>query len=63
MGDRASRPAQFTTTSTPPNSCSAWSNTVATALSSATSACTQIARPPEAVITATVSSAAAASWA
>ncbi len=53
--------AAFTTTSTPPNSCSARSNSAATACSSATSARTAIAFPPSAVIAFTVSSAEAVS--
>ena len=52
-------PAAFTTTSTPPNSRSAVSNSPATAVSSATSAWTAIARPPALVTAATAAFASA----
>ena len=53
-------PALFTSTSTGPNSASAWSKSLLTADASATSAPIAIARPPAALMTATTSSASAA---
>jgi len=59
-GDRVITPALLTSTWTPPNACSAASNSADTAAGSATSARTATARPPAASILATSAVAASA---